>query len=542
MLVTDLSLAGMQDTLRQPAMMPTTNAACQVTIVANHAGEYREGGISRKEFEAAVGRGVDFIVPFDARSVAAATNIGRPVADGRGKVASAILQITEKVAGRARRTPPAGAFGSGRWPNAEHVRPKAHRGAVAEPAACVEASAALPDLETAPPPSVQPATAAPPSTNPPGPRPVTAALDRRAEALKTTHARIQAALYDRIDATAATKLPREKLNRQILELIAEVVSEQRLSLHGREQEVLGATIVDNMLGLGPLEPCCATSRSRTSWSTGSSRSMSNGAASSELTDVRFRDNQHVMNVAQRIVTRIGAVDETSPICDARLEDGSRGTSSRRPWRSTVAPSPSASSPRRASPRRDGPASKHQRSCRRVLKIAAACRLNIVIGGTGSGKTTMLNAMSQLIDLGERVVTIETRLELHQAAARGPAGTRLANLEGHGEISMRDLVKNALRMRPDLIICGEVRGPRGHGHAPGHEHRPRRLDVHAPRQQPAGGDHPDRAWSGWRRQPADQGHPHPDRRHGAPILQVSRMRDGVRRVTHVTEVVGMKGRS
>ena len=100
-LVTDLSLAGMRDTLRQLAMMPTTNAACQVTIVANRAGEYREGEISRKEFEAAVGRGVDFIVPFDARSVAAATNIGRPVADGRGKVASAILQITEKVAGSA---------------------------------------------------------------------------------------------------------------------------------------------------------------------------------------------------------------------------------------------------------------------------------------------------------------------------------------------------------------------------------------------------------------------------------------------------------
>jgi pilus assembly protein CpaE len=100
-LVTDLSLAGMRDTLRQLAMMPAANAACQVTVVANRAGEYREGEIARKEFEAAVGRSIDFVVPFDARSVAAATNVGRPVADDRGKVASAILQITEKVAGNA---------------------------------------------------------------------------------------------------------------------------------------------------------------------------------------------------------------------------------------------------------------------------------------------------------------------------------------------------------------------------------------------------------------------------------------------------------
>ena len=98
-LVTDLSLAGMRDTLRQLAMLPTTNAACQVTIVANRVGEYREGEIARKEFEAAVGRAVDFVIPFDAKSVAAATNVGRPVVEGRGKVAEAVQLVTERVAG-----------------------------------------------------------------------------------------------------------------------------------------------------------------------------------------------------------------------------------------------------------------------------------------------------------------------------------------------------------------------------------------------------------------------------------------------------------
>jgi pilus assembly protein CpaF len=142
--------------------------------------------------------------------------------------------------------------------------------------------------------------------------------------MKGTHARIQAALYDRIDATAATKLPRDELNRQILELIAEVVAEQRLSLHGREQELLGATIVDNMVGLGPLEPLLRDETITDIMVNGFEQIYVERRGKLELTDVRFRDNQHVMNVAQRIVTRIGRrVDETCPICDARLEDGSR---------------------------------------------------------------------------------------------------------------------------------------------------------------------------------------------------------------------------
>ena len=180
---------------------------------------------------------------------------------------------------------------------------------------------------------------------------------------------------------------------------------------------------------------------------------------------------------------------------------------------------------------------------RVLKIAAACRLNIVIsGGTGSGKTTMLNAMSQLIDLGERVVTIEDAAELQlQQPHVVRLETRPANLEGHGEITMRDLVKNALRMRPDRIICGEVRGPEAmdmlQAMNTGHDGSMCTLHANSPREAitrienmvgMAAANLPTKAI---RTQIVGAVH---------LILQVSRMRDGVRRVTHVTEVVGMEG--
>jgi pilus assembly protein CpaF len=407
-------------------------------------------------------------------------------------------------------------------------------------------AAALPDSEPpASPLPVRPATTALPGSSPPGSRPATAAPDRRAEALKTTHARIQAALYDRIDATAATKLPREELNRQILELISEVVSEQRLSLHSREQEVLGATIVDNMIGLGPLEPLLRDESIADIMVNGFEQVYVERRGKLELTDVRFRDNQHVMNVAQRIVTRIGRrVDETSPICDARLEDGSRVNIIAPP----LAIDGCSISIRKFAKKsitldvmaRQGNISE---AVGRVLKIAAACRLNIVIsGGTGSGKTTMLNAMSQLIDTGERVVTIEDAAELQlQQPHVVRLETRPANLEGHGEITMRDLVKNALRMRPDRITCGEVRGPEAmdmlQAMNTGHDGSMCTLHANTPREAitrienmvgMAAANLPTRAI---RTQVVGAVH---------LILQVSRMRDGVRRVTHVTKVVGMEG--
>ncbi|MFO1074389.1 MAG: CpaF family protein [Geminicoccaceae bacterium] len=369
--------------------------------------------------------------------------------------------------------------------------------------------------------------------------------DRRSEALRSANSRIQAALYDRIDAAAAMKLGADELHRQIRELIAEVVAEQRLSLSVREQEALGATVVDNMVGLGPLEPLLRDESITDIMVNGPFQIYVERRGKIELTAAQFRDNQHVMNVAQRIVTRVGRrIDETCPICDARLEDGSRvniigppltldgcAISIRKFAKKTITLDVMA---------RQGNISDN---LARLLKIAAACRLNVIIsGGTGSGKTTLLNAMSQLIDPGERVVTIEDAAELQlQQPHVVRLETRPANLEGQGEITMRDLVKNALRMRPDRIVCGEVRGAEAldmlQAMNTGHDGSMCTLHANSPREAitrienmvgMAAANLPPKAV---RTQivAAVQ-----------LILQVSRMRDGIRRITHVTEVVGMEG--
>ena len=369
--------------------------------------------------------------------------------------------------------------------------------------------------------------------------------ERRTEALKASHARVLQALYERIDAAAAAKVPRDELHRQILELIGEIVSEQRLSLNARDQEALGATLVDDMVGLGPLEPLLRDETVTDIMVNGPHQVYVERRGKLELTDVRFRDNSHVMNVAQRIVTKVGRrVDETSPICDARLEDGSRVN--------IIAPplaidgcSISIRKFAKKSITLDVMARQNNisESVAKVLKIAAACRLNIVIsGGTGSGKTTLLNAMSQLIDPGERVVTIEDAAELQlQQPHVVRLETRPPNLEGQGEINMRALVKNALRMRPDRIICGEVRGAEAmdmlQAMNTGHDGSMCTLHANSPREAitrlenmvgMAAATLPTKAI---RTQIV-----------GAVnlILQVSRMRDGIRRVTHVTEIVGMEG--
>ena len=305
------------------------------------------------------------------------------------------------------------------------------------------------------------------------------------------------------------------------------------------------SLVDDMIGLGPLEPILADEAITDIMVNGPFQIYIERRGKLELTDTKFRDAAHVMNVAQRIVTRIGRrVDETSPICDARLEDGSRVN--------VIAP-PLALDGCSLSIRKFSKKSitldvmaKQQNisdALAKVLKIGAACQLNIVIsGGTGSGKTTMLNAMSQLIDPGERVVTIEDAAELQlQQPHVVRLETRPANLEGQGEISMRDLVKNALRMRPDRIICGEVRGAEAmdmlQAMNTGHDGSMCTLHANNPREAltrmenmitMASANLPTKAI---RSQIV-----------GAVnlIIQVSRMRDGVRRVTHVTEVMGMEG--
>ncbi len=378
------------------------------------------------------------------------------------------------------------------------------------------------------------------------PTPSTERLEAgRGERVERAFELVQDLLYERLDASAAAKLPRDELRRQLQELVAEIVGEHRLSLTSREQQELCERLVDDMVGLGPLEPLLRDETVTDIMVNGPEKVYVERRGKLQLTEVRFRDHQHLMNVAQRIVTRVGRrIDETSPICDARLADGSRVNIIIPP----LAIDGCAISIRKFSRQRitldtmvrQGNVSD---SLAKVLKIAAACRLNIVIsGGTGSGKTTLLNALSQLIDPGERIITIEDAAELQlQQPHVVRLETRPPNLEGEGEITMRDLVRNALRMRPDRIICGEVRGAEAldmlQAMNTGHDGSMCTLHANSPREAVvrlenmvtmATATLPTRAI---RTQIV-----------GAVnlIIQVARMRDGIRRVTRVTEIVGMEG--
>ncbi len=357
--------------------------------------------------------------------------------------------------------------------------------------------------------------------------------------------RIQSMLLERIDVAAASKLPREELAKQIAEIVGEILGEEKIRLNSSEHNELIAMMLDDMLGLGPLEPLLADDSINDIMVNGANQVYIERGGKLELTDVRFRDDAQVMNVATRIVATIGRrIDESSPLVDARLLDGSRVN--------IIIP-PLAL---------DGPTISIRKFAKKsitldimmrqknispemmtVLKIAARSRLNILIsGGTGSGKTTLLNASSQMIDPAERIVTIEDAAELQlQQPHVVRLETRPPNLEGNGQITMRDLVKNSLRMRPDRIILGEVRGEEavdmlqamntGHDGSFGtiHANRPREALTRLENMVGmAGINLPAKAVRTQISAALDM------------IVQVSRMRDGVRRVTHIVEIIGMEG--
>ena len=373
----------------------------------------------------------------------------------------------------------------------------------------------------------------------------TLSKDQVTPEISATKEKIYALLMEQIDLSTASRLPRDDLKRQIIDLIGEIVMEQKLLINQLEQQFLANQIVDDMLGLGPLEPLLQDETITDIMVNGAEQVYIEQKGKLRLTDVKFRDNQHVMSIAQRIVTAIGRrVDESSPICDARLMDGSRVNVIAPP----LAIRGCSISIRKFSKKKitldimAGQGNISENMCQ-VLKIAGAVRLNIIIsGGTGSGKTTLLNAVSKMIDMGERVVTIEDAAELQlQQPHVVPLETRPANLEGHGEITMRDLVKNALRMRPDRIILGEVRGPEAidllQAMNTGHDGSMGTLHANTPREALtrlenmiglAGINLPSKAVRTQISSAVNL------------IIQISRMRDGIRRITHITELVGMEG--
>jgi len=380
--------------------------------------------------------------------------------------------------------------------------------------------------------------------------PKTDGLEKSASGLsrsKVEQARraVQPLVMGRIDLAAAVILPRKELVRQLEGVVGELLGELRLQLNRPEQADLVYQIVNDMMGLGPLEPLLEDDAITDIMINGPKQVYIEKKGKLDLSGVTFEDNAHLLNICNRIVSRVGRrVDEASPICDARLLDGSRVNIIIPPL---AIDGPSVSI-RKFGKRQIGFDQMVQQgnmsaSMATLLRVASRCRLNLVVsGGTGSGKTTLLNALSGMIDNGERVVTIEDAAELRmQQPHVVRLETRPANLEGNGEVNMRDLVKNALRMRPDRIILGEVRGPEaidllqamntGHDGSMGtlHANRPREALTRLENMVTMGSSSlPPKAI---RSQIAGS---------LQMIVQISRMRDGVRRLTHITEVIGMEG--
>ncbi|MFC3068842.1 CpaF family protein [Phenylobacterium soli] len=356
---------------------------------------------------------------------------------------------------------------------------------------------------------------------------------------------VQSLILQRIDSEVASRLDRDALAAELAAPIQEILVELKVQLNQREQQQVLTLLLDDMLGLGPLEPLLADDSITDIMVNGPGQIYVEQRGKLVLTDATFRDDNHVMSVASRIVSQVGRrVDESTPLVDARLADGSRVNIIIPP----LALDGASISIRKFAKRgidldrmtRQGNLSAEMAT---VLKIASRARLNILIsGGTGSGKTTLLNALSHMIAADERVVTIEDAAELQlQQPHVVRLETRPPNLEGRGEINMRDLVKNALRMRPDRIILGEIRGAEaldmlqamntGHDGSLGtiHANRPREALTRLENMVAMSGVNlPSRAV---RTQIAAAVN---------MIVQISRMRDGVRRITSITEVVGMEG--
>ncbi len=364
-------------------------------------------------------------------------------------------------------------------------------------------------------------------------------------AIDAAKAQIQPLVLEHMDVAAAAEMPRPAFEAQLTGWVKELLAETKIQLNFVEQRELVESLIADMLGLGPLEPLMGDETVTDIMVNGPKQVYVERRGKLELTEVQFRDDAHLMNVATKIVTRVGRrIDEARPLVDARLTDGSRvniiipplaldgiSMSIRRFAKKTITLDTMAAS---------GSISAAMAT---FLKIAARCRLNILIsGGTGSGKTTLLNALSRMIDPQERTVTIEDAAELQlQQPHVVRLETRPPNLEGGGEVTMRDLLKNALRMRPDRIIIGECRGEEAldmlQAMNTGHDGSMSTVHANTPREaltrleNMVGMSSINLPSKAVRTQIAAALH---------LICQVNRMRDGVRRVTQLMEVVGMEG--
>ncbi|BCJ92030.1 pilus assembly protein [Terrihabitans soli] len=398
----------------------------------------------------------------------------------------------------------------------------------------------LPGSEAVPGGAMSVMTALPPMRAPPP----AASETRRSDSYYETKSAIFSALIEAIDLAQLARLDPDSAREEIRDIVNEIIALKNLVMSIAEQEELLDDICNDVLGYGPLEPLLARDDIADIMVNGSEKTYIEVSGKIQLTNVRFRDNSQLLNICQRIVSQVGRrVDESSPICDARLPDGSRVN---------VIVAPLAL---------DGPTLTIRKFKRdkltldqmtkygsitadgaEILRIIGRSRCNTIIsGGTGSGKTTLLNCLTHAIESDERIITCEDAAELQlQQPHVVRLETRPPNLEGEGQITMRDLVRNCLRMRPERIIVGEVRGPEAfdllQAMNTGHDGSMGTLHANSPRE----------ALSRMESMISMGGFSLPARTIREMIatsidviIQTQRLRDGSRRITHITEVVGME---
>ena len=394
-----------------------------------------------------------------------------------------------------------------------------------------------------------------PVDSPPSPRPRPAPLSdaekiyreviAKRPALIEEKLKLHARIIDEFNLASLERLPREELVREIRLYATEHVKGERISLNQREMDIFCDEVVDEMIGLGPIEPLLKDPTVNDILINTHKRCFVERFGKIEETAVRFKDEAHLLRIVNKIVAAVGRrVDESSPMVDARLPDGSRVN---------VAIKPIAI---------DGPLvsirkfSERPFSLDKLIEIgsvrpqivdmlcaAVQGKVSIVVsGGTGTGKTTFLNALSNYIPADERLITIEYAAELQlQQPHVGRLETRPVNAEGRGEIRQRDLVKNALRMRPDRIIIGECRGEEAfdmlQAMNTGHEGSMTTIHANTPRdalkrmEQMVAIAGVGMTVSSIRSQIASAIH---------LLVQLQRFPDGRRRVVSVCEITGMEG--
>jgi pilus assembly protein CpaF len=357
--------------------------------------------------------------------------------------------------------------------------------------------------------------------------------------------RLHRRLIEEINLSALEKLPPEEMKKQIGGLVSQYVMNERLPLNTRELSDFVDEILDEMTGLGPLEPLLKDPTVNDILINGHEQVYVERLGVLEPTVVRFKDEAHLLRIINKIVSAVGRrVDESYPLCDARLLDGSRVNVAIRP----IAVDGALVSIRKFSKRPfnlnklvEIGAIKPQMAA--LLAAAVRARITTIIsGGTGSGKTTMLNALSSFISDKERLITIEDAAELQlQQPHVARMETRPPNIEGKGEIRQRDLVKNALRMRPERIILGECRGEEAFDmlQAMNTGHEGSMATIHA--------NNPREAISRLEQMIGMAGQPMTIASVRGQIaaairviVQLQRFSDGKRRVTSISELTGMEG--